>query len=54
MVINEIDEVLFWNGLSKLYSFIKNLNIKYHPNSSDDYFKEKMNFYIREIGTKSD
>lgn len=52
MVINDIDEILFWDELPKLYSFIKELDAKFYPHSPDEFYKEKKNFYIKEIGSK--
>lgn len=54
MVINAIDEVLFWEDISAVTKKIEELTKKYYPNDSQSYFEEKESFLRKTIPTKSD
>lgn len=52
MILNAIDEVLFWQDLDCLIQKTRELMEKYYPHDPDRYFAEKDKFYLEHIGSK--
>lgn len=49
MILNALDEVLFWNNISILKDFVKENTRKYYPHDPDRYFQEKDAFLFEYI-----
>ncbi|MBQ4598917.1 MAG: class I SAM-dependent methyltransferase [Clostridia bacterium] len=54
MVINALDEVLFWQDIAVIHEVIQDLTAKYHPHDPQSYFAEKKQFLQKTIPTKAD
>lgn len=54
MVINALDEVLFWSDVSQIINKIKEWDKKYFPDNPDMYFSEREKFIKQEIPTKEE
>ncbi len=54
MVINALDEVLFWSDVPKFIGKIKELDKKYYPQNFEMFCSEKEKFFAQEIPTKND
>lgn len=52
MILNAIDEVLFWHDLDCLVQKTRELLEAYYPHAPDRYFAEKDRFYLEHIGSK--
>lgn len=52
MILNAIDEVLFWQDLDCLIQKTRELMASYYPHDPDRYFAEKDKFYLESIGSK--
>ena len=52
MVLNALDEILFWNDINLLKSFIKENMRKYYPNNKENFYKEKDKFLKLHIPSK--
>lgn len=52
MVINALNEVLFWSDISKIMNNTKELTKKYFPDNPEIYFSEREKFIKQEIPTK--
>ena len=53
MILNAIDEILFWQEIEMFKSFMKELCSKYYPHDPEMYFKEKKNFLDAHIPDKN-
>ena len=49
MILNALDEVLFWDDISLLKSFIYENTLKYYPHSPEEYYIEKNKFLEKHI-----
>lgn len=54
VILNALDEVLYWDDISFLKNFICEIFSKYYPHDSKSYFEEKDYFYLRTIPDKKD
>lgn len=52
MVLNALDEVLFWDDIEVLRSFILENKSKYYPHNSKIFYEEKDKFLWQNIPTK--
>lgn len=53
MVLNALDEVLFWDNIPLLKDFINENTRKYYPHDSEKYYSEKNAFLMEHIPDKS-
>lgn len=53
MILNALDEILFWDNIPVLKSFIKENMLKYYPDAPEKFYKEKNNFLRTKIPDKS-
>ena len=54
MILNALDEVLFWEDIALLSAFTKKIVAMYYPHDPESYFKEKERFMEENIPDKSD
>lgn len=53
MILNALDEILFWDNIPLLKNFIKENTEKYYPNDYEKYYVEKNKFIRENIPDKS-
>lgn len=54
MILNAIDEILFWQEIEMFKSFMKELYGKYYPHDPEMCFKEKKNYLDAHIPDKNE
>ena len=54
MILNALDEVLYWDDVTRLCTFVQKNMKKYHPHDPDSYYKEKERFLRESIPDKTD
>lgn len=54
MILNALDEILFWNDIEKLKNKINDLDKKYYPDAPEDWYREKKKFIRQEIPNKKE
>ena len=52
MILNALDEVLFWDNISILKEFVKENTQKYYPHDPDGYYREKDKFLREHIPSR--
>lgn len=53
MILDALDEVLFWDDIPLLHDFTQSIVEKYYPHDSQSYFQEKDRFLAENIPTKA-
>lgn len=54
MIINALDEILFWNDIEKIKNKINDLDEKYYPDDPEVWYREKKKFIRQEIPNKKE
>lgn len=54
MILNALDEVLFWEDIPLLREFISQNTEKYYPHDPNRFYKEKDTFFAKNIPDKND
>ena len=54
MVLNALDEVLFWNDIEVLRTFTQESMKKHYPHDPEKYFEEKNTFLLKHIPDKEE
>ena len=54
MILNALDEILFWSDIEKIKTKVNDLDKKYYPNEPEAWFSEKKKFIRQEIPTKKE
>lgn len=54
MILNALDEVLFWQEIELFKEFMKDLDNKYYPHNHEMFYKEKKNFFSSHIPDKNE
>ncbi len=54
MILNAMDEVLFWENIPLLCNFISQNAAKYFPHNPESFYKEKDAFFAKNIPDKND
>lgn len=54
MILNALDEVLFWENIPLLWNFISQNTAKYFPHDPKSFYQEKDAFFAKNIPDKND
>lgn len=52
MILNALDEILFWDNITTLKKFIHQNMLKYYPHDPENFYQEKDNFLEQHIPDK--
>ena len=54
MILNALDEVLFWDDIDRLKTFTRKNMIEFHPHNYEEFYKRKESFFASVIPDKSE